>query len=126
RPDDPPGGIPQEEPPPAHAGDPCEPGGGDAQERDEPGEEDRLAAVPREEALARRERPLRVPPCELEALDQLSAADAPDPVAGVVPDDCAGSGDEDNPLDAPVVVGEHGGGDERGLSRKRDSRRLDA
>src|SRR5262249_44333892 len=55
RPDDAAGGIPAEEAPPVHVRDACDPRGGDPEHGDEPSDEDRLAAVLREEPLAFRQ-----------------------------------------------------------------------
>src|SRR5262249_57387239 len=60
RPDDPAGCVPGEEAPGVHVRQPCAPGGDDPQGGDEATEEDGLAAVPGEEALAPREILLRV------------------------------------------------------------------
>ena len=101
----------------------------DAQERDEPADEDGLRAVSLEEALGRRQHPLRVPPRDRPAVDQRPAAVAPEPVADVVADD---RGEAATTItqnsDEVTLLGprEERGGDQRRLAGDRHARGLDA
>src|SRR6476660_330359 len=81
RPDDAARRVPEEEAPPRHVRDAGEPGRRDAEHGDEAADEDGLAAVLAEEALAGRQGALRVAPNRPPAVEEPSPACAADQVA---------------------------------------------
>src|SRR5204862_6917169 len=103
-PDDAAGGIPDQKLPPVHAADAGQPGGRDAQERDEAAEEDGLAPVFLEEPLGGRQRLLEMAARDRPAEEQPAAARAAEPVADVVADDRAGRRDHDHPEERVVAL----------------------
>jgi hypothetical protein len=127
RPANPPGRIPEQEPPPRHPADAGDPGSRVAKDGDEAAEEDCLAAVLGHQPLGRGQEALGVAAQRPPALEQAAAPQAPDqPVAEVVADDRAGRGYHDHPDDRVVPLrGEHAEGDQRGLSGQRDPERLE-
>src|SRR5207248_11642649 len=88
RPPDPARGVPEEESPPLHPGEPRDPGSGVAQHGDEAPEEDRLAAVPLHQPLGPGQDAVGVALQPAPALEQPATAPAPDqPIPEVVTDD---------------------------------------
>src|SRR4029078_2564551 len=95
-PDDPARGVPGEEPPPRHAREARHPRSGDAHAAEERRQEDRLAAVPIEEALGRGQDPVAEALEQRKTIDQAATAFAPDPLADVVADDRGDRSDGDH------------------------------
>src|SRR5262249_4812861 len=105
RPDDPAGGVPEQELPPVHPREAGDPGDGVAEDGDEATEEDRLAAVARHQRLGPRKNAVGVAVQPAPAAKEGPAAEPPDqPVAEVVADDRAGRRNGDHRLDAVVPL----------------------
>src|SRR6266511_2999879 len=90
-------------------------------------QEDRLAAVPAEESFGRRQHALAEAAHDVVPLQEATAELAAEPVTDVVADDRRCGRDDDHGPDREMPLRrEHGGGDERRLAGKRQTRRLEA
>jgi hypothetical protein len=102
-----------------------EPGSGDAEDGDETPEEDRLGAVPFEEALRPGKNARGVALQPTPPLEQLPPPEPSRPVADVVPDDRSHRGDGDDGDDVHVSARrEDARRHERRLARKRNPGRF--